>query len=260
MEEWATSRELACDLHYRWDPPAPEAWRESRRECMSWVRSYLSTNRREITSWAQLKDAVAGGIVDDGGVIARWLAIEPTFTPNPVPVWHSTEALDAAAAWLAEHPRGVVWTEHRFFGQRLAERTGLPYFGEQGTDARTGRFILNKNQHPSIEGPCILSSQSNGEGRNLQWWHDMLFMTVPQNPIDVEQQIARLHRPGQKNAVRVWIWIGCFELVAGYWLARQGAEAIAAREGGAQRILYATDLGMPSTEEIMRRGGPRWAK
>lgn len=263
MQEWSTARELALDLHYRWDPPAPSAWRDRRRECFTWARKAITHTRvRGVDSWATLVRAVEAGQIKDDGLIARWLEIEPTFVPNPVPVWHSTEALDSAAAWLREHPRGVVWCEHRFFAQRLADTTGLPYFAEHGIDAKTGLFVLSRDNYtPSIPGPCILSWRSNGEGRNLQWWRDQLFLTFPQDPVAAEQTIARLHRPGQTDPVRVYVWIGCYELAAGYWIARESARAIEDREGGAQRILYAREAApMPTIDQTRARGGFRWTK
>jgi hypothetical protein len=200
-----------------------------------------------------MKDAVLAGVYRDGGLLSAWSAIEGAFTPNTVPAWHSDKALDACAAWLSDHPRGVCWTEHVHFGERLAKIAKVPYFGAQGLDANGG-FILER------KGPCIASIDANSTGRNMQFnWHEMLVTACPQSPVDVEQMLARVHRPGQTRAVTTWVWIGCHELIAGVHLAIQGATAIREREGAAQRILYA-DVALPSMAEIGRRGGYRWTK
>ena len=267
ISEWRHARELSLGLHYRWEPPAPEEWLLARKAWCTWCRQVLKHNRSGLDSEKQVKDAVDVGKYNDGGLLAKWREIEPTFTPNPVPEWHSTEALDVAAAWLARpapdgRPRaGVCWVEHTWFAQRLSEVTGLPYFGRQGKDA-DGRFILEWVEAGGAHGrgkPCIASIASNAEGRNMQAWRDNLIMTMPQSPITAEQLIARTHRPGQEHAVHVDIWVGCYELLAGYYLACQGARANATREGGAQRILYA-DSKMPRLEEITARAGHRWQK
>jgi hypothetical protein len=258
-EEWAHALQLGgCGLSYTWDPPAPQEWRDARTETFRWVRKAVRQNDVQADSWAALKDAIAAGRVEDGGLVARWLEIAPTFVPNPVPVWVSDEPLNAAAEWLAGHSGGVVWTQHTFFARRLAQVAGVPYFGEKGLDAQ-GNFILDH------KGPCIASIWANGRGRNMQLpengWHDMLYMCFPQNEKICEQSLARVHRRGQTAPeVRVWAWVGCFELAAGYWEARAAAQAQAHHKGVARRVLYAADLGMPEIADVVRRGGYRWTR
>lgn len=258
-EEWAHERQLTgCGLSYTWDPPAPKEWRESRTETFSWARRAVRENDIKADSWKPLKDAVAAGRIDDGGLIARWLAIEPTFTPNPVPVWVSDEPLNAAATWIANHSDGVVWTEHSFFAERLAKVAGVPYFGELGLN-KAGDFILDH------KGPCIASIFANGAGRNMQLpengWASMLYMCFPQNEKAAEQSMARIHRVGQTApAVRVFAWIGGFVLAKAYWEARAGAQAQADHKGVSRRVLYAENRGMPRLEDVVKRGGYRWRR
>jgi SNF2 family DNA or RNA helicase len=47
----------------------------------------------------------------------------------------------------------------------------------------------------------LLSTESAGEGRNLQFCHVMVNMDLPWNPMQIEQRLGRLHRVGQQHDV-----------------------------------------------------------
>jgi len=51
------------------------------------------------------------------------------------------------------------------------------------------------------EAPVMLSTESAGEGRNLQFCHVMVNMDLPWNPMQIEQRLGRLHRVGQDHDV-----------------------------------------------------------
>lgn len=51
------------------------------------------------------------------------------------------------------------------------------------------------------EVPVLLSTESAGEGRNLQFCHVMINMDLPWNPMQIEQRLGRLHRVGQHHDV-----------------------------------------------------------
>ncbi len=51
------------------------------------------------------------------------------------------------------------------------------------------------------EAPVLLSTESAGEGRNLQFCHMMVNMDLPWNPMQIEQRLGRLHRVGQDHDV-----------------------------------------------------------
>ncbi len=51
--------------------------------------------------------------------------------------------------------------------------------------------------------PVLLSTESAGEGRNLQFCHVMINVDLPWNPMQIEQRVGRLHRVGQVNDVLV---------------------------------------------------------
>jgi len=51
------------------------------------------------------------------------------------------------------------------------------------------------------QAPVMLSTESAGEGRNLQFCHVMVNMDLPWNPLQIEQRLGRLHRVGQEHDV-----------------------------------------------------------
>ncbi len=52
--------------------------------------------------------------------------------------------------------------------------------------------------------PVLLSTESGGEGRNLQFCNTLINFDVPWNPMAIEQRIGRLDRIGQPRAVFVF--------------------------------------------------------
>ena len=51
------------------------------------------------------------------------------------------------------------------------------------------------------EVPVMLSTESAGEGRNLQFCHVMINVDLPWNPMQIEQRLGPLHRVGQTHDV-----------------------------------------------------------
>lgn len=52
--------------------------------------------------------------------------------------------------------------------------------------------------------PILLSTESGGEGRNLQFCHTLINFDLPWNPMRIEQRIGRLHRIGQTRDVFIF--------------------------------------------------------
>lgn len=52
--------------------------------------------------------------------------------------------------------------------------------------------------------PVLISTESGGEGRNLQFCHTMVNFDLPWNPMRIEQRIGRIHRIGQQHSVRIY--------------------------------------------------------
>ena len=52
--------------------------------------------------------------------------------------------------------------------------------------------------------PILLSTESGGEGRNLQFCNTLINFDLPWNPMRIEQRIGRLHRIGQSRDVFIF--------------------------------------------------------
>ncbi len=50
----------------------------------------------------------------------------------------------------------------------------------------------------------LLATEIGGEGRNLQFCHQMVNYDLPWNPMKIEQRIGRIHRIGQKHEVSIY--------------------------------------------------------
>ncbi|HWG73362.1 MAG TPA: SNF2-related protein [Acidimicrobiales bacterium] len=51
--------------------------------------------------------------------------------------------------------------------------------------------------------PVLVTTEAAGEGRNLQFCHNMVNFDLPWNPMQIEQRLGRLHRIGQDHDVSV---------------------------------------------------------
>lgn len=54
------------------------------------------------------------------------------------------------------------------------------------------------------EVPILLSTESGGEGRNMQFCNTIVNFDLPWNPMRIEQRIGRLHRIGQRRDVFIF--------------------------------------------------------
>ena len=69
--------------------------------------------------------------------------------------------------------------------------------------------MTQAQKHQSIktfrEGcPVLLSTETGGEGHNLQFCHVMINCDLPWNPMRIEQRIGRIHRIGQDKEVQIY--------------------------------------------------------
>ena len=67
-------------------------------------------------------------------------------------------------------------------------------------DAAVARF--------AADAPVLLSTESAGEGRNLQFCHVLVNYDLPWNPMQIEQRVGRLHRVGQEHDVTLINLVG----------------------------------------------------
>jgi SNF2 family DNA or RNA helicase len=70
-----------------------------------------------------------------------------------------------------------------------------------GMDNREkGEQIASFKQEKNI----LLTTEIGGEGRNLQFCHQMVNYDLPWNPMKIEQRIGRIHRIGQEKEVMIF--------------------------------------------------------
>lgn len=205
LSRWRMDGQLGCGLYLRWNPPAPEEWRDARKAVAKFVRTTILSS----AGWAKPLDTELQVLkrFHDHPIVARWRAVKGTFKPVTEPVWVSDSVIWSVIDWLRESPApGIVWTGCVEFAVALAYATGLPYYGRQGRDD-SGRALHAADPTK----PMIASWHANKRGFNLQAWTRQLLVMPPPSAKWLEQMLGRSHRKGQANHVVV------------DWLATSGA-------------------------------------
>ena len=190
------ANELALGYYSRWNPRAPELWLERRREWSQACRKVLKRGIIGLDTELQIANAAHRGKLNEETTIAhkQWVEIRDTFVPEPEPVWISDFAINFVARWL-EQEKGLAFVAHVPFAQRLAEKTGLKYYGKQGQAQGQAQDKTYIEEAP--KGPAICSWQSNYEGRNIQHiWEKALVVSPMGSGQTWEQTLGRLHRDG----------------------------------------------------------------
>ena len=84
----------------------------------------------------------------------------------------------------------------------LLERWGIPFALFSGDlSAREKDESIRRFRE---DLPILLSTESGGEGRNLQFCNTLVNFDLPWNPMRIEQRIGRLHRIGQNREVFIF--------------------------------------------------------
>lgn len=251
---WRHARELSCGFYYRWDPRPPKEWADARTAWHAEARDVLSRSRHLDTE-KQLKDEVDAFVAKgkahrSAELLAAWRAVHPSFRPNKKAVWLSDHMIEWARAW-GEKEKGLIWTQHRAFGERLAHVTGWSFFVNDGLDS-SGRYIED-----APAGPAIASVKANKEGRNLQHtWSKALIVSCDPTGGEVEQIIGRIHRDGQlADEVHIDVAFGCVEMHDGFLQARADQEYHRSVLGAEEKLLNCDWLmpdSLPATPAFIR--------
>lgn len=217
LEMLRCAHQLSCGFYYRWIFPrgepvsvieewlaARKAWRRELREQLKTRAEHLDSPKLCATAAARgWRDEFSSKRVgdlwyrDDGlpcwkaGTWERWKAARGT-------VEHETECVriddflaQDAAAWGRDN-RGVIWYQHKAFGEWVAEISGLPL---HGGGPQAGPLIARERGDRSI----VASIKSHGTGRDglQRLFHTQLVANPPSSATDWEQLLGRLHRIGQ---------------------------------------------------------------
>ena len=110
--------------------------------------------------------------------------------------------LDQLRRFARSGEKVLVFTAFRQTLEQMAghvARAGLPaaiYHGSLPRADKEAAVAAFRDQ-----APVMLSTESAGEGRNLQFCHVMVNVDLPWNPMQIEQRLGRLHRVGQDHDV-----------------------------------------------------------
>ncbi|MEP7028857.1 MAG: C-terminal helicase domain-containing protein, partial [Candidatus Eisenbacteria bacterium] len=101
--------------------------------------------------------------------------------------------------------KAIVFTQFRASQEEIAKALsaeGIPnqvFHGEQTWQEK--EEALDRFRGPI---PFLISTETGGEGRNLQFAHIVVNYDLPWNPMRVEQRIGRVHRLGQTSDVSIF--------------------------------------------------------
>ena len=84
----------------------------------------------------------------------------------------------------------------------LLERHGIPFAVFSGDLSAKEKDEAIRRFREDL--PVLLSTESGGEGRNLQFCNTLVNYDLPWNPMRIEQRIGRLHRIGQTRDVFIF--------------------------------------------------------
>jgi hypothetical protein len=245
------AKELALGFFYVWDPWPPEHWMKARREWFQFVRRTLAHNKQGLDTEEQVKLAVLDGKYPHEK-LAAWVQVKDSFTPNVKAIWIDDFAVDAAVYWARKHV-GIIWVYHTAFGKRLAEKSGLEYYGEGGF-SESGKFIQD---HPKGKS-FIASVTANKEGKNLQAWNKNLVVHPPSSGGWWEQMVGRTHRDGQQaSLVTFEMFASCIEHFQAFHKALGDAMFVQDSTPMVQKLLYA-DVSIPSLDDANLLIGEEW--
>ncbi|MDO9585913.1 MAG: SNF2-related protein, partial [Syntrophales bacterium] len=99
----------------------------------------------------------------------------------------------------------IIFTQFRKsmdYVTALLERRGISFATFCGD--MTTREKDKAIGHFKAEIPVLVSTESGGEGRNLQFCNTIINFDLPWNPMRIEQRIGRLHRIGQTRDVFIF--------------------------------------------------------
>jgi hypothetical protein len=164
--------------------------------------------------------------------------VRDSFEPRTRVRWLSPSALDSALDWLADDAApGIVWTGSVAFGERLAKRAGLRYYGRLGQTAG-GEALLHAPHGRSL----VASWPACKKGFNLQPWARQLIVMPPPSAKWLEQIIGRSHRAGQSRAVTVDVLVTSGAIADAFEAALAEAAHVADTATLRQKILRASIL------------------
>jgi len=238
----ACMSQLAMGFYYVWDWAAvggrDQAWLDARNAWARTCRAEITNRPGKDTAGLIENLARAGELSPEAQAVwDAWVPHQDKPEPPTVPVWLDTFAVQAAFIWASARSlrdkNGIIWYTHKAVGEKLAELSWLPHFGE-GDDAGTTN---------PVDSPVIICGPSQRTGKNLQEWDHNLIITPPSGGGVWEQLLGRTHRPGQQaDNVTADIMLHTPHLQLAFQKAVDDARYIEQTTGSRQKLLLARDL------------------
>lgn len=246
-EVWALERQLASGFWYYWDPQPPDWWLQPRRTWGWYLREILfregmffdTYSHLRLFSPKQVASAILQNRLKDYKVQQAyhdWIKVKDDYSYTKIAQWIDSGVLNRAAKWLSSEG-GIVWTEHKAFGDKLSEITGVGFCSDQGLDQKGVLIDDYKGR------PVIASVRANHQGRNLQAWNQNLGVTFPPNGAVMEQLLGRTHRPGQLSDTVYFSWVNaCEAQLNGFHQLLADARYIEQSTGQRQKLNFADKI------------------
>ncbi len=117
----------------------------------------------------------------------------------------TSEKMRQLGPLLSKSDQTVIFT-----GFRETEKAIMAFLNKMGVDAVAFDGSMTRSDKESaidhFRGgvPVLVSTESGGEGRNLQFCHRLINFDIPWNPMRIEQRVGRIHRIGQTHEVNVF--------------------------------------------------------
>ncbi len=99
----------------------------------------------------------------------------------------------------------MVFIHHRETLARLDQTLraqGIPFTSFEGGLSGPAKDVAIATFRDQV--PVLLSTESGGEGRNIQFCNTLINFDLPWNPMAIEQRIGRIHRIGQQREVFIF--------------------------------------------------------
>lgn len=161
-----------------------------------------------------------------------WAAIKDLVQPDPRTKWVDDFLINACVEW-GRKSVGIIWTEHKDFGRKLASVLKTTFYDGGGKDPE-----LDADGKKTI----VCSIKANAEGSNLQkLFFKNLVAHPPASGLIWEQMLGRTHRQGQRNdTVECDVFLHTAECSRAFATARRRAFYIQTTTRTPQKLCLAT--------------------
>ncbi len=196
-----------------------------------------------LATWDSSVELPSGEVVQ---AWPAWAAIKDKVDPDPRTKWVDDFLINACVEWGKKNI-GIIWTEHKDFGRRVAKALGTEFYDGGGKDPET------EKGNRSI----VCSIKANAEGLNLQKiFYKNLVAHPPTAGLIWEQLLGRTHRQGQRQPeVECDIFLHTQECRRAFETARRRANYIQITTRTPQKLCLATiDLSKAEVDDENEKG------